>query len=172
MHLFDNHHSLVLNYQLEIREIGKGNFKNCPEGKRAMFQPAILVWLRLYRIVQKIDRMQMAHLRNWGLNIAQFDVLAHVGAHKGITQQELADSLLVTKGNISQLLDRMEDLGLLTRNQEKRNKNIVLTEKGQELFNRVVPAHEQMIAEQLAVLSPSEIADLRRILGQLDRALP
>lgn len=137
-----------------------------------MFQPAILVWLRLYRIVQKIDRMQTVHLRNWGLNIAQFDVLAHVGAHKGITQQELADSLLVTKGNISQLLDRMEDLGLLSRNQEKRNKNLVLTEKGQELFDRVVPAHEQMIAEHLAVLSASEIADLRRILGKLDHALP
>jgi DNA-binding MarR family transcriptional regulator len=137
-----------------------------------MFQSAILVWLRLYRIVQKIDRMQNVHLRNWGLNIAQFDVLAHVGAHKGITQQELADSLLVTKGNISQLLDRMEDLGLLSRNQERRNKNLVLTEKGQELFDRVVPAHEQMIAEQLVALSASEIADLRRILGKLDHALP
>jgi DNA-binding MarR family transcriptional regulator len=136
-----------------------------------MFQPSILVWLRLYRIVQKIDRMQTVHLRNWGLNIAQFDVLAHVGAHKGITQQELADSLLVTKGNISQLLDRMEALGLLSRNQEKRNKILGLTEKGQELFDHVVPAHEKMIAEQLAVLSPSEIADLRRILGKLDHAL-
>jgi DNA-binding MarR family transcriptional regulator len=137
-----------------------------------MFQPTILAWLRLYRVVQKIDRMQAAHLRNWGLNIAQFDVLAHVGAHRGITQQELADSLLVTKGNISQLLDRMENLGLLTRNPEKHNKNIVLTAKGQELFNRVVPAHEKMIAEQLTVLSPSEITALRRILGKLDRALP
>lgn len=137
-----------------------------------MFQPTILVWLRLYRIVQKIDRMQAVHLRNWGLNIAQFDVLAHVGAHKGITQQELADSLLVTKGNISQLLDRMEDLGLLSRYQEKRNKMLVLTEKGQELFDQVVPAHEKMIAERLAVLSPSEIAELRRVLGKLDHALP
>jgi DNA-binding MarR family transcriptional regulator len=137
-----------------------------------MFQPAILAWLRLYRIVQKIDRMQSAHLRKWELNIAQFDVLAHVGAHKGITQQDLADSLLVTKGNISQLLDRMEKLGLLSRNQEKRNKNITLTEKGQELFEQVVPAHEKMIAEQLAVLSPAEIADLQRILRKLDHALP
>jgi DNA-binding MarR family transcriptional regulator len=137
-----------------------------------MFQSAIVAWLRLYRVVQKIDRMQSTHLRKWGLNIAQFDVLAHVGAHKGITQQELADSLLVTKGNISQLLDRMEHMGLLSRNQEKRNKNIALTEKGQELFDRVVPAHERMIAEQLAVLSQVEIADLQRILRKLDHALP
>jgi len=78
-----------------------------------MLRAAVLAWLRLYRVVQKIDRMQSAYLRSWDLNTAQFDVLAHVGAHKGITQQELADRLLVTKGNISQLLDRMEKLDLL-----------------------------------------------------------
>ncbi len=68
-----------------------------------MLRSSVLAWLRLYRVVQKIDRAQSAYLRSWDLNTAQFDVLAHVGAHKGITQQELADSLLVTKGNISQL---------------------------------------------------------------------
>jgi len=104
-----------------------------------MLRAAVLAWLRLYRVVQKIDRMQSAYLRSWDLNTAQFDVLAHVGAHKGITQQELADSLLVTKGNISQLLDRMEKLDLLKRCQEKRNNTLVLTEKGQELYDRVVP---------------------------------
>src|ERR1700730_3328034 len=109
--------------------------------KRAlrMLRASVLAWLRLYRVAQKIDRAQSIHLRSWGLNTAQFDVLAHVGAHKGITQQELADSLLVTKGNISQLLDRMEKLGLLKRCQEKRNNTLELTEKGLELYDLVVP---------------------------------
>jgi DNA-binding MarR family transcriptional regulator len=46
-----------------------------------------------------------------GLNNAQFDVLAHVGAVEGMTQQELADSILVTKGNVALLLDRVEGRG-------------------------------------------------------------
>src|SRR5437588_11812991 len=117
-----------------------------------MLRSAVLAWLRLYRVVQKIDRMQSAYLRSWDLNTAQFDVLAHVGAHRGITQQELADSLLVTKGNISQLLDRMERMGLLRRCQESRSNTLVLTEQGQELYERVVPAQERMIEEQLAGL--------------------
>ena len=136
-----------------------------------MLRSAVLAWLRLYRVVQKIERMQSAYLRSWDLNTAQFDVLAHVGAHKGITQQELADSLLVTKGNISQLLDRMEKLDLLKRCQEKRNNTLVLTEKGQELYDRVVSTTEKLIEEQFTVLSASEVAELLRLARKLDQAL-
>ena len=136
-----------------------------------MLRSAVLAWLRLYRVVQKIDRAQSAHLRAWDLNTAQFDVLAHVGAHKGITQQELADSLLVTKGNISQLLDRMEKLDLLKRCQERRNNTLLLTEKGEELYERVVPAIEKLIEEQFTALSASEIANLLGLARKLDRAL-
>jgi DNA-binding MarR family transcriptional regulator len=136
-----------------------------------MLRSSVLAWLRLYRVALKIERAQSVHLRRWGLNTAQFDVLAHVGAHKGVTQQELADSLLVTKGNISQLLDRMEKLDLLKRCQEKRNNTLVLTEKGQELYTQVVPTTEQLIETQMAVLSATEVADLLRITRKLDRSL-
>jgi len=136
-----------------------------------MLRTSVLAWLRLYRVVQKIDRAQSVHLRSWELNTAQFDVLAHVGAHTRMTQQELADSLLVTKGNISQLLDRMEKLDLLKRCQEKRNNTLVLTEKGQQLYDLVVPTTEKLIENQLAVLSPAEAADLLRLVRKVDQSL-
>lgn len=133
---------------------------------------SVLAWLRLFRVFQKIDRAQTVHLRNWGLNVAQFDVLARVGAQRGITQQALADSLLVTKGNISLLLDRMEHLDLLKRCPEKRNNYLILTEKGQELHDRVVPAHEELIAQQMTGLSPTELTELQQLLRKLDHSLP
>ncbi|MGI9060331.1 MAG: MarR family winged helix-turn-helix transcriptional regulator [Ktedonobacteraceae bacterium] len=136
-----------------------------------MLRTSVLAWLRLYRVVQKIDRAQNMHLRSWDLNTAQFDVLAHVGAHTRMTQQELADSLLVTKGNISQLLDRMEKLGLLRRCQEKRNNTLVLTEKGQQLYDLVVPTTEKLIEDQLAVLSPAEAAELLKLVRKVDQSL-
>lgn len=136
-----------------------------------MIQPSVLAWLRLFRVFQKIDRASSAHLRTWGLSTAQFDILARVGATRGITQQELADHLLVTKGNISQLLDRMEKLGLLKRCQEKRSNTLVLTEQGQALHDCVVPAQEKLIAEQLAALSSSEVTDLQRLLRKVDHSL-
>lgn len=135
------------------------------------FHPSVLARLRLYRVSQKIDRVLSVQLRSSGLNMAQFDVLAHVGAARGITQQQLADRLLVTKGNISQLLDRLEKRGLLRRCQDGRNNTLALTEQGQELYERTVPVHEQLIEEQLAVLSAQEVGDLLRLLRKLDHAL-
>ena len=138
---------------------------------RGVREPAVLAWLRLARIGQKIDRAGAAHLRRFGLSAAQFDVLAQVGAAEGSTQQELAQQLLVTKGNVTQLLDRMEQCGLLERRQEGRAKRIFLTAAGRALRARVVPAHEQLIAEQFSALSREEQVQLLRLLGKVDRSL-
>lgn len=136
-----------------------------------MFRSSVLAWLRLARVFQKIDRVSEVHMRSLGLTVAQFDILAQVGAAHGITQQELADRLLVTKGNISQLIDRMEKLGLLRRSQEKRSNILSLTEKGQELYDRVVPAQEDLVSKQFSALSASEVDNLLHLLRKLDHAL-
>jgi DNA-binding MarR family transcriptional regulator len=136
-----------------------------------MLYSSVLAWLRLNHVYQKIDRAQTVHLRSWGLSTAQFDVLAQVGAQQGITQQELANKLLVTKGNISLLLDRMEEMGLLKRYQEGRSNYLQLTADGQQLHDKVVPAHEELIATLMSELTASEITELQRLLRKLDHAL-
>jgi DNA-binding MarR family transcriptional regulator len=135
-------------------------------------QPAVLAWLRLARVFQKIDTRSERFFRTQELNTAQFDVLAKVGAASGITQQELASALLVTKGNISQLLSRLEHDGLITRRQEGRANCLFLTERGQARFEQAVPQQEALIAELLAPLTPEEQLTLLRLLRKLDHALP
>jgi len=132
---------------------------------------SVLAWLRLARVFQKVDRASVEHLRGWGLSVAQFDVLAQVGASEGITQQELARSLLVTKGNVAQLLDRMEAGGWVRRCQEGRCNRLVLTDEGHTLFDAVVPAQEDVITRLFASLSPDERAALLTTLRRLDHAL-
>jgi DNA-binding MarR family transcriptional regulator len=136
-----------------------------------MNRPSVMAWMRLARVFQKIDRASEVHLRPWNLNVAQFDVLARVGAAKGITQQELADRLLVTKGNISQLLDRLERRGLLKRCQEGRTNTLSLTEEGQQLYAQVVPAQEEMVAQHFSALTSQEVNQLLHLLRKLDRAI-
>ncbi len=133
--------------------------------------PALLGWLRLMRVYHKIDRATAGRLKDWGLSVAQFDVLAHVGAAEGITQQELADLLVVTKGNVCQLLDKMEGRGLISRVQEGRANRLSLTDKGRRLFEEVVPVHEAGIAERFSVLSEADQARLHELLRKFDRAL-
>ena len=132
---------------------------------------SVLAWLRLLRVSQKVERALAGQLKHWGLNNAQFDVLAHVGAAEGITQQELADSLLVTKGNIAQLLDRMQKRGLIERRPEGRINRLFLTDEGRRTFVEVVPTHEALIDEQLSVLSEEEQRQLFELLRKLDRSL-
>jgi DNA-binding MarR family transcriptional regulator len=141
------------------------------ERDRDLREPGLLAWLRLMRVFQKVDRLSGERLRAWDLSVGQFDVLAHVGAAEGMVQQELADSLLVTKGNVCQLLDRMEGRGLILRRREGRNNRIFLTEEGRRLFDEVVPAHEAFIAERFSALARAEQERLHELLRKLDRAL-
>lgn len=134
-------------------------------------QPAVLAWLRLARVFQKINTKSERFFRSQDLNSAQFDVLAKVGASSGITQQELAAALLVTKGNISQLLAKMEQDGLIVRRQEGRSNLLSLSERGQKLYQEVVPQQEQLIAELLQGLTRDEQFELLRLLRKLDQQL-
>ena len=131
----------------------------------------VVAWLRLLRVGQKVGRVLMEDLRRWDLNLAQFDTLARVGSSAGITQQELAESLLVTKGNVCQMLDRLERRGLLFRHPEGRANRLFLTEEGRQLFEEVVPPHEELVAAQFGPLSTGEQVELMRLLGKLDRSL-
>lgn len=133
---------------------------------------SVRAWLRLARVFQKIERLSSESFRCRNLSSAQFDVLAHVGASPGLTQQELADSLLVTKGNVCQLLDRMQQNGLLERIQAGRSNLVSLTPAGQAAFEDVVPSHEAFIADLLTPLADDEQAELLRLLRKLDRSLP
>jgi len=139
--------------------------------RQRLRQPAVLAWLRLARVFQKIDMRSERFFRTHELNTAQFDVLAQVGAARGMTQQELADALLVTKGNISQLLNKLEQTGMITRQQTGRTNCLFLTEQGQALFEVVVPQQEALIADLLAPLSADEQRELLRLLRKLDHSI-
>ena len=134
-------------------------------------RPEAASWMRLARVYGALTHAMGEHLREFGLSPAQFDVLAHVGAAEGRTQQELADALLTTKGNVCQLLDRMEATGLLRREREGRVNRLFLTAAGRRVWREVVPAHEAWLAERFAVLEPGERAVLARILRRLDHGL-
>jgi DNA-binding MarR family transcriptional regulator len=123
------------------------------------------------RIYQRVERVASDHVRSYGLSLAQFYVLSHVGAAPGMVQQELADGLLVTKGNVVQLLDRMEANGLIERRREGRANRLYLTQVGQRLFDEVVPEHEAVIARQFDGLTADERLTLLSLLRKLDRRL-
>ena len=89
-------------------------------------------------------------------------------------QQQLADRLLVTKGNVVGLLNRMERDGLVTRQphpEDGRAHLVSLTEQGATLAAQVIPEHEALVAEYLGVLTPENRGSLHEVLRRLNHAL-
>ncbi len=127
------------------------------------------LWFRISRIYNYSIRESNMHLRSWNLSAAQFDVLVQVGTYEHMSQQELADKLFVTKGNIAQLIKKMEDIGWIYRVKEKKTNVLALTPVGRQLYNEVVPVQEDFQAAQFSGLTSDEKKTLLHLLGKVQR---
>jgi len=127
----------------------------------------LLIWYRLSRIFNQSLRASNQHLKAWDLTAAQFDCLVQIGSREGLTQQELADKLFVTKGNVTQLLSKMEQLGWIIRKQSWKTKSLFLTEQGRKLYNEAVPAQEHFQASHFDGLNLEEKKQLIALLRKV-----
>ena len=87
---------------------------------------------------------------------------------------ELADKLLVTGGNITYVMDKLEGQGLVVRERSGDDRRVVracLTERGRALVADVFPGHAGHIHALTEALEPGERAELRRLLKKLGRGL-
>ncbi len=131
----------------------------------------VIAWVRLMRVYAKLQQQAAQTSRRHGLSLSRFDVLNHAGVREGRTQQELAEALFVTKGNICQLLDGMEADGLLTRRRAGRSNRIYLTDAGRALRTTILADHERELGERFQALTAPEQETLLRLLAKLDRSL-
>jgi DNA-binding MarR family transcriptional regulator len=134
--------------------------------------PAVRAWIRMFRVSQKVQPALTERLRGLGLNVAQFDILDTLVAREGLTQQDLADALLVTKGNVTYHLCRMEERGLVDRRPEGRKNRLYLMGEGRRLLEEALPEHEALIDERFSGLSLEDRAQLADLLGKLERSQP
>ena len=127
----------------------------------------LLIWFRLARVYTNSIKESNQHLKKWGLTAAQFDILVQTGIDKRMSQVELAEKLFVTKGNITQLLSKMEKLELIEREQEWRTKYVKLTGKGEALLNDVLPLQEQFQADHFSSLNNEEKKQILELLKKI-----
>lgn len=135
---------------------------------------AVSVWLRLLKAHALVMRALRRHLPE-GLTLPQFDVLVQLHRHPGgMTSRELTQELLVTAGNVTGLVDRLQALGLVERHpvvEDRRAVRIVLTPRGRRLASQAIPRHRREIESLLSRVPARDLARLRRLLGELGRSL-
>jgi DNA-binding MarR family transcriptional regulator len=106
-------------------------------------------------------------LKEIGLSIPQFDLLSTLTEQEGLSQQDLAERLYVTKGNVSGLLDRMVEAGLVERRSipgDRRSNALFLTTKGRQLAERGIAAQRAYVADTLGTLGDRDLVELERIV--------
>ena len=125
------------------------------------------VWFRFVRLHRRASNAVAAELKALGLSIPQFDLLSTLTEQEGLSQQELAERLYVTKGNVSSLLDRMVEAGLVERRatpDDRRSNALHLTAKGRNLAELGMAAQKAYVARTLGTLDPRDLAHLERLV--------
>ena len=108
-----------------------------------------------------------------GLTVPQFDVLATLWHGEGITQQELAERLLVTKGNVVGLIDRVGAAGWVERRpdpEDRRVNRLYLTADGKKLLAEAFPCHAALIKKVFGILTDGELRLFHELLERLEIA--
>lgn len=122
-------------------------------------------WRLLMDTFQAVFSRLEKSLLEEGLSVTRFQVLFHLYFEPDIMPAELSRRLLVTRGNMSMFLARMERDGLIERNipYGKKRAEMVLTTKGSRYFERVFPRHIKRVKLLVKPLKKSTIAELNLI---------
>jgi len=116
-----------------------------------------------------------AGLRRKNLTAAQFNTLLvlRTANPQGMLMGEIGERLVVTKSNVTGLIDRLETQRLVTRGDRKdrRATAVRLTKAGAQLLDQALPQHAELLTELTSCLSRSEKHTLIRLLTKLRREL-
>ena len=116
------------------------------------------------------------HFAELGITQAQFRILLAVweqGGAEGIAPSVLANHLLIERGTISILTNRMVVLGWLARQpgENRRTYRLTLTPTGRELLEKVIPLAVELANHTLSAISPTQLQQMRMHLELIESRL-
>ncbi|GAB4353801.1 MAG: MarR family transcriptional regulator [Oricola sp.] len=130
------------------------------------------MWIRLLGVT----RAGESHLREFlrvkhGTTLPRFDVMAALFRSKEpVTMSALSRMLLVSNGNATAVVDRLEADGLVRRTPsptDRRTVHVELTETGRKRFEHLAAEHEREVNMLYSNLSEDDINTLTGILKRM-----
>ena len=140
-----------------------------------MKQPRMLEVLEQFRIVFKsIRRHYQSVERRAGISGAQLWALAQIAGRPGLKVGDLAKGLAIHQSTASNLLRRLEGLGLVTRRRQGKDQRMVAlfaTPQGLKVLKRAPQPLSGVLQQALSDLPAGNLTVLRRELGKLIAAM-
>ena len=137
---------------------------------------SLRLWLRLLACSSLVEQRVRSRLREeFGITLPRFDVLAQLDAAarddvQGLTMSELSRRLMVTNGNLTGLIERLVQEGLVSRAAsatDRRTQIVRLSAAGRRALQAMAPQHEQWINDLFEGLTDDDRLRLHELLGKL-----
>jgi DNA-binding MarR family transcriptional regulator len=130
------------------------------------------MWIRLLGVTRAAEGELREFLRvKHDTTLPRFDVMAALFRRRdGVTMSELSRMLLVSNGNATTVVDRLEADGLVRRtpsSTDRRTVHVALTPEGLVQFEGLAAEHEAEISRLFAGLSEADLDVLTDILKRM-----
>lgn len=143
------------------------DLQNDPLSKRRL-----KMWIRLLGVTRAAEGELREFLRvKHDTTLPRFDVMAALYRRReGVTMTELSRMLLVSNGNATTVVDRLEKDGLVRRTPsetDRRTVFVALTAEGLAQFEGLAADHEAEVSRRFAGLSEADLDTLTDILKRM-----
>lgn len=140
--------------------------------------PEYRSWLEVGKTFNKCQRLLTERLAPFGLSIPRYEVLLAVARDEGLSQRSLGERLLSAKSNVTALLQRLEELGLVRREidpSDARGHRVFLTRRGRVLVGEAAKAQASVVRLMMDGFSVRQARSMglamKRVGANLDAAL-
>ena len=130
------------------------------------------LWLRLVDCMQSVEQEIRMILRDqFEMTLPRFEVMAAL--HRipdGLTMSELSQWLMVTKGNVTGIAERLSEDGYIRRHptpSDRRSYCVTLTPKGKQLIIRMQDEHERLLEDMFGGLGLEDTDMLMGVLAKI-----
>jgi DNA-binding MarR family transcriptional regulator len=130
------------------------------------------MWIRLLGVTRAAESHLREHLRvNHATTLPRFDVMAALWRRReGVTMSELSRMLLVSNGNATTVVDRLEADGFVRRTPsetDRRTVFVALTPEGLAEFEGLAVGHEAEVSKLFSGISEADLDAMTEILKRM-----
>ncbi len=137
-------------------------------------EKALRLWIALARCYVTFSRAVACKVAEYDLTAPQFGVLEALYHLGPLSLGELAEKLLVTGGNVTYVMDRLEAQNLVARERSGDDRRVVrahLTTKGRATIDGVFPGHVGFVRGLVEGLDSGDQDTLRDLLKKLGKGI-
>lgn len=127
-------------------------------------------WSLFRKTFAKLQRIAEDDLRKYGTTPSQFSILWNLSVEESTPMSELSKQSACVNSNITSIIGRMEERGLVKRIQDRKDRRVVrveLTEEGKKLYNQTVAQHKEFLAKMLECYTEEELEILNKLLDKV-----